>query len=171
MLLIMCLLDLAHFTDAQEPVFVMRLHHYIQMCHNNEISLPMQVEKLKRPDCDGLDHLTFWNASICLRENRSDVSSLHTICTGLGVRILGSGTLDGELLLSSLCYHNCFSCSSRHSDSHPLDEHLFEENLLQPLNELLDKTLLTEFVKELPCFTNKIVDIGLVESPFQHTCL
>ncbi len=154
MLLIMRLLDLARFTDVQAPVFITRLYHYIKICHNTEIRLPMQRENLKRLDCDNIHHLTFCNASRCLRDNCADVNSLHTICIGLGVRILGSGTHSGELLLASLSYHYYFPCSSRQSCSHPLDESLFEEDVLRPLDELLEKTLQTEFVFELPCFTN-----------------
>ena len=156
MLLIMRLLDLARFTDAQAPVFIIHLYHYIKMCHDKEIRLPMQRENLKRLDCNNIHHLTFCNASICLRDNSADVNSLHTICIGLGVKILGSGTHSGELLLASLSYHYYFPCSSRHSHSHPLDESLFEEDVLRPLNELLDETLQTEFVIELPCFTSRM---------------
>jgi hypothetical protein len=79
MLHIMRLLDLARFTDVQAPVFIPHLYHYIKMCHNKEIRLPMQRENLKILDCNNIHHLTFCNASICLRDNRADANSLHTI--------------------------------------------------------------------------------------------
>lgn len=155
-LLVMRLLDLARFTDVQMPVFTMRLYHYIQMCHEEEIRLPRQRENLKKLDCDNRSQLAFCNASICLRDHCTDVNSLHTICTGLGVKILGCGTRHGELLLASLSYWYYFPCSSEYSGLHPLDECVLEEDLLQPLNELLDTTLQKEFVSKLPCFTNRM---------------
>ena len=162
-LLIMKLQELSLLFDVFTPVYVKYLYQHIRLCHEREIKLPNEVAKLSQLDVNERSHTSrnilsngeeekhpnFHHALRCLKQNKTDRTSLFLICQGLDIPIIDSDDApSGQILITSLCQHYFFPCHLILTS--PLDNlasiSLEEQN---QLNAIICETFKNEIVIEL----------------------
>ena len=162
--------ELCLLFDIFTPVFSKYLFQHIKLCHTRGITLPNGIVKLRQLDSNeqcntrgitsaNQDHVKmcdFQHASQCLKNNRSDRTSLFFICKGLDVPIIDDGgdAPSGEILICSLCWHYFFPCQRMFT--FPLD--IWQTISLQEqhqMNSLICETYKTEIAIELKSHLDK----------------